>query len=152
MHGQCEKMPCLHGVLLGCAEQPPFQLFAHCKRDLTVLVQIAACWKDHCEQMLTIRSTFLYLDRTYVISTSGTRSLFEMGLQLYGQHLQEHPEVSQQHLSLAVHVWLLWTYPTLVPMSSASLTQPRCLKRASTCMGSIYRSNRGDAASVMIRN
>ena len=43
--------------------------------------------------MLTIRSTFLYLDRTYVISTSGTRSLFEMGLYAYGQHLAEHPEV-----------------------------------------------------------
>ena len=56
-------------------------------------MQIAACWKDHCEQMLTIRSTFLYLDRTYVISTSGTRSLFEMGLYAYGQHLAEHPEV-----------------------------------------------------------
>lgn len=44
--------------------------------------------------MLTIRSTFLYLDRTYVISTSGTRSLFEMGLQSFGQHLAQHPEVS----------------------------------------------------------
>ena len=62
----------------------------------TMLMQIAACWKDHCEQMLTIRSTFLYLDRTYVISSSGTRSLFEMGLQLYGQHLAEHPEVTRQ--------------------------------------------------------
>lgn len=90
--------------MLGCAGQLSVWLFAFCKHDLTVLVQIAACWKDHCEQMLTIRSTFLYLDRTYVISTSGTRSLFEMGLQLYGQHLQEHPEVSLQHLSLAVHV------------------------------------------------
>ena len=52
--------------------------------------------------MLTIRSTFLYLDRTYVISTSGTRSLFEMGLQLYGQHLQQHPEVRPNLL----HVFL----------------------------------------------
>ena len=43
--------------------------------------------------MLTIRSIFLYLDRTYVISTSGVRSLFEMGLQLFGGHLQQHPEV-----------------------------------------------------------
>ena len=49
--------------------------------------------------MLTIRSTFLYLDRTYVISTSGTRSLFEMGLQSYAQHLQEHPEVGPGCLS-----------------------------------------------------
>ena len=64
-------------------------------------MQIAACWKDHCEQMLTIRSTFLYLDRTYVISTSGTRSLFEMGLYAYGQHLAEHPEVMPPPASAA---------------------------------------------------
>lgn len=58
-----------------------------------MLLQVAACWKDHCDQMLIIRSIFLYLDRTYVISTSGVRSLFEMGLQLFGSHLAEHPEV-----------------------------------------------------------
>ena len=68
-----------------------------------MLMQIAACWKDHCEQMLTIRSTFLYLDRTYVISSSGTRSLFEMGLQLYGQHLAEHPEVTRQPTYPVLH-------------------------------------------------
>lgn len=43
--------------------------------------------------MLTIRQIFLYLDRTYVISTSAVRSLFEMGLQLFGGHLARHPEV-----------------------------------------------------------
>ena len=43
--------------------------------------------------MLTIRQIFLYLDRTYVISTSSVRSLFEMGLQLFGGHLARHPEV-----------------------------------------------------------
>lgn len=59
----------------------------------SVCLQVAACWKDHCDQMLIIRSIFLYLDRTYVISTSGVRSLFEMGLQLFGGHLAEHPEV-----------------------------------------------------------
>ena len=68
-----------------------------------MLAQIAACWKDHCEQMLTIRSTFLYLDRTYVISSSGMRSLFEMGLQLYGQHLAEHPEVIRQPSHPVIH-------------------------------------------------
>lgn len=27
----------------------------------------ATCWKNHCDQMQSIRSVFLYLDRTYVI-------------------------------------------------------------------------------------
>ncbi|BDA50712.1 Cullin-4 [Coccomyxa sp. Obi] len=60
------------------------------------LEKVAACWKDHCDQMLIIRSIFLYLDRTYVISTSGVRSLFEMGLQLFGGHLAQHPEVERK--------------------------------------------------------
>ena len=43
--------------------------------------------------MLTLRSIFLYLDRTHAISTAGVKSLFEMGLQLFRKHLAEHPEV-----------------------------------------------------------
>jgi len=121
--GLCETMPRLHAIMLGCAEQLPVELFAYCNYDLTVLVQIAACWKDHCEQMLTIRSTFLYLDRTYVISTSGTRSLFEMGLQLYGQHLQEHPEVSLQHLSLTAHIMASFDINTAAHVTSISWTE-----------------------------
>ena len=44
--------------------------------------------------MLTVRSIFLYLDRTYVISTTGVKSLFEMGLHLFRLHLATHPEVT----------------------------------------------------------
>ena len=56
-------------------------------------LQVQACWADHCQQMLTLRSIFLYLDRTHAISTAGVKSLFEMGLQLFRKHLAEHPEV-----------------------------------------------------------
>ena len=51
------------------------------------------CWQDHCSQMLTIRSIFLYLDRTYVISDASVKSIFDMGLQLFRTHLATHPEV-----------------------------------------------------------
>jgi cullin-4 len=54
---------------------------------------VQACWADHCQQMLTLRSIFLYLDRTHAITTAGVRSLFEMGLQLFRTHLAAHPEV-----------------------------------------------------------
>ncbi len=40
-------------------------------------------WRAHCDHMLTLRSIYLYLDRTYVIQSS-VRSLWEMGLGLYG--------------------------------------------------------------------
>lgn len=38
---------------------------------LLFLQQVQRLWADHCEQMLTIRSIFLYLDRTYVLATTG---------------------------------------------------------------------------------
>ncbi|KAK9823559.1 hypothetical protein WJX72_003747 [[Myrmecia] bisecta] len=60
------------------------------------LQHMGNCWHDHTSQMLTIRSIFLYLDRTYVISTTGVRSLFEMGLQLFRTHLASHPQVERK--------------------------------------------------------
>jgi cullin-4 len=57
------------------------------------LGQMVRLWKDHCSQMLTIRSIFLYLDRTYVITSSSARSLFDMGLELFRTHLQSYPQV-----------------------------------------------------------
>jgi len=54
------------------------------------------CWKDHCSQMLTVRSIFLYLDRTYVIQTQGVASLWDMGLGLFRSHLAQHAEVERK--------------------------------------------------------
>lgn len=34
---------------------------------LAFLSLVQACWTDHCDQMLTLRSIFLYLDRTFVM-------------------------------------------------------------------------------------
>ena len=67
--------------------------YSNPKKPGRALLQVQACWGDHCQQMLTLRSIFLYLDRTHAISTAGVKSLFEMGLQLFRKHLAEHPEV-----------------------------------------------------------
>ena len=56
------------------------------------LSQMLKVWQDHCSQVLTIRSIFLYLDRTYVISSSTVRSIFDMGLDCFRGHLQTLPE------------------------------------------------------------
>ncbi|XP_077987604.1 cullin-4A-like [Glandiceps talaboti] len=45
------------------------------------------CWQDHCRQMIMIRSIFLFLDRTYVLQNSLISSLWDMGLELYRQHI-----------------------------------------------------------------
>lgn len=60
---------------------------------VTFLDRVDAMWQDHCNQMLMIRSIFLYLDRTYVITSGGVRSLFDMGLQLLRKHLLLHDKV-----------------------------------------------------------
>lgn len=60
---------------------------------IAFLSQMLKVWRDHCSQMLTIRSIFLYLDRTFVISSSTVRSIFDMGLDCFRSHLQSLPEV-----------------------------------------------------------
>jgi len=51
------------------------------------------CWSAHCEEMLTLRSIFLYLDRTYVMQTAAKKSLWEMGLASFRTHLSGRPDV-----------------------------------------------------------
>ena len=41
---------------------------------LAFLSLMQACWTDHCEQMLTLRSIFLYLDRTFVMQVPLART------------------------------------------------------------------------------
>ena len=72
------------------------------------LEQMNESWQDHCSQMLTIRSIFLYLDRTYVISDSAARSIFDMGLRLFRLHLATHPEV--HNTAVCSHAWTLHPY------------------------------------------
>jgi cullin-4 len=57
------------------------------------LALMDATWQDHCKQMLTIRSIFLYLDRTYVMQTAGVKSLWDLGLGLFRTHLERGHEV-----------------------------------------------------------
>eukprot|EP00879_Flechtneria_rotunda_P031663 GHRR01034612.1.p1 GENE.GHRR01034612.1~~GHRR01034612.1.p1 ORF type:complete len:688 (+),score=269.23 GHRR01034612.1:951-3014(+) len=62
------------------------------------LEQVAATWEDYCNQMLLIRSIFLYLDRAYVMSLPGLRSLFDTGLASLRQHLAAHSQVESHIL------------------------------------------------------
>jgi len=57
---------------------------------------VDATWHKYCQQMGTIRSIFLYLDRTYVIQNSTVRSLWDMGLGLFRKHLTPCTEVSDK--------------------------------------------------------
>jgi len=54
---------------------------------------VHGCWSAHCEEMLTLRSIFLYLDRTYVMQSAARRSLWEMGLHSFRAQLSARPEL-----------------------------------------------------------
>lgn len=44
-------------------------------------------WQAHCNQMIMIRSIFLYLDRTYVLQTPNIASIWDMGLELFRKYI-----------------------------------------------------------------
>ncbi|KAM6180192.1 cullin-4A isoform 1-T1 [Erethizon dorsatum] len=51
------------------------------------LKKINTCWQDHCRQMIMVRSIFLFLDRTYVLQNSMLPSIWDMGLELFRNHI-----------------------------------------------------------------
>ncbi|KAL9642056.1 hypothetical protein ABK040_004105 [Willaertia magna] len=53
---------------------------------------VVKCWEEFTEQMKSIRSIFLYLDRTYVIQNSDVKSLWDMGLQLFRYYLKQYEQ------------------------------------------------------------
>ena len=63
---------------------------------LAFLGLVQACWTDHCEQMIMIRSIFLFLDRTYIMMETSLKSLWDMGLHIFLAHLRARPEVCRK--------------------------------------------------------
>uniref|UniRef100_A0A663LPW5 Cullin 4A n=1 Tax=Athene cunicularia TaxID=194338 RepID=A0A663LPW5_ATHCN len=58
--------------------------------------KINKCWQDHCRQMIMIRSIFLFLDRTYVLQNSMLPSIWDMGLELFRNHVISDKQVQSK--------------------------------------------------------
>lgn len=52
-----------------------------------VLEVVGKHWDKYCAQLILIRHIFLYLDRTHVLTKSDYRSIFDMGLFYFREHL-----------------------------------------------------------------
>eukprot|EP00471_Norrisiella_sphaerica_P013808 CAMPEP_0184494236 /NCGR_PEP_ID=MMETSP0113_2-20130426/28223_1 /TAXON_ID=91329 /ORGANISM="Norrisiella sphaerica, Strain BC52" /LENGTH=778 /DNA_ID=CAMNT_0026879915 /DNA_START=69 /DNA_END=2408 /DNA_ORIENTATION=- len=63
--------------------------------DEMFLTKAQMVWEDHCNHFRIIRSIFLYLDRTFVLSNPKLTSLRGMGLSLLRQTLMSNPHVLQ---------------------------------------------------------
>ncbi|XP_067008215.1 cullin-4A [Anabrus simplex] len=51
------------------------------------LKKMNECWQSHCQQMIMVRGIFLFLDRTYVLQNPTIHSIWDMGLDLFRQHI-----------------------------------------------------------------
>ncbi|XP_055374135.1 cullin-4B isoform X2 [Condylostylus longicornis] len=54
---------------------------------LVFLKKINGWWQSFCQQMIMMRSIFLYLDRTYVLQNPTVHSIWDMGLDLFRTHI-----------------------------------------------------------------
>ncbi|NXS20550.1 CUL4A protein, partial [Mystacornis crossleyi] len=71
----------------------PFVMRRNSLDSLLFLKKINKCWQDHCRQMIMIRSIFLFLDRTYVLQNSMLPSIWDMGLELFRNHIISDKQV-----------------------------------------------------------
>ncbi|NXU37199.1 CUL4A protein, partial [Drymodes brunneopygia] len=71
----------------------PFVVHRNSLDSLLFLKKINKCWQDHCRQMIMIRSIFLFLDRTYVLQNSMLPSIWDMGLELFRNHIISDKQV-----------------------------------------------------------
>ena len=83
------------------------------------------CWESHCQQISTIRSIFLYLDRTFVIQSAAVRSLWDMGLQVGPGPVWSPPADANEHAHSP-------PAPPL-PADAGSLPRSLTLKRRAHC-------------------
>ncbi|XP_049818266.1 cullin-4B isoform X2 [Aethina tumida] len=54
---------------------------------LLFLKKMNETWLAHCNQMIMIRSIFLYLDRTYVLQNANISSIWDLGLELFSKYI-----------------------------------------------------------------
>ncbi|VDN05738.1 unnamed protein product [Thelazia callipaeda] len=47
------------------------------------LQRLNTFWLEFCEQLINVRSVFLYLDRTFILQNASVMSLWDLGLEIY---------------------------------------------------------------------
>jgi cullin 4 len=57
---------------------------------------VDGAWSESCEQLLTVRGIFLYLDRTFVIQQPALKSIWDVGLRLFCDQIKVHAELERR--------------------------------------------------------
>ncbi|KAI1287352.1 Cullin-4B [Halotydeus destructor] len=63
---------------------------------LMFLKTLDSCWQNHCQQMIMVRSIFLFLDRTYVLQNAQIASIWDMGLEMFRVHILSNSKVQSR--------------------------------------------------------
>ncbi|DBA01455.1 TPA: hypothetical protein N0F65_005574 [Lagenidium giganteum] len=68
--------------------------------DVNVFLEsVHKMWEDHCEDMLVLRTIFMYLDRTYVMQTPHVPSIWDVGLQLLRGNIVQRKQLESKLIS-----------------------------------------------------
>eukprot|EP00842_Homolaphlyctis_polyrhiza_P002282 jgi/Hompol1/3054/HPOL_000021-RA len=73
-----------------------FCFVSYCQVDVLKLVN--DCWSNFCQQMILIRSIFLYLDRTYVLQNPTLKSIWNMSIDMFRDYIMNDREVQRRTL------------------------------------------------------
>uniref|UniRef100_F1KTC7 Cullin-4 n=1 Tax=Ascaris suum TaxID=6253 RepID=F1KTC7_ASCSU len=60
------------------------------------LQRLDALWQEHCQQMVMIRSVFLFLDRTFVLQNSTVASLWDVGLEIFRDVIMNNDRIRKR--------------------------------------------------------
>ena len=126
-----KKADVLYSKLYQQCEQHIAQSLAPLSTQLDVdhslfLSSLSSIWHSHCTQMLTLRSIFLYLDRTFILHQQTVHSLWDMGLQLFCRHFMADSTATKGQVEAKSRAALLF----LIERERQGETIPRSLVRS----------------------
>ncbi|VDO40115.1 unnamed protein product [Brugia timori] len=82
-------------------------IFSYIVKELHILLDVSdstslflhnlnVLWLEYCEQLINIRSVFLYLDRTFVLHNPTVISLWDMGLEIFRDEVMNNESVRKR--------------------------------------------------------
>lgn len=90
-HGMAEKVyGQLRELVEGHTRNMVQQFLGESMDKLIFMKKMNEAWSGHCQQIIMVRSIFLFLDRTYVLQQPGVLSIWDLGLDTFRRHILTH--------------------------------------------------------------
>jgi len=90
-HGMAEQVYSqLKDLVEGHTREMVKQFLGESMDKLIFMKKMNEAWSGHCQQIIMVRSIFLFLDRTYVLQQPGVLSIWDLGLDTFRRHILTH--------------------------------------------------------------